>query len=806
MPPNTEDPLASPAAGRRSIDPHTLTLLGLLCLLYVPFAGHYGLWDPWETHYGEVARQMVERGDWISLWWPGSPNDRVTFWSKPVLTFWCMALSLKLFGLGRPGVEHADEMTRDWTAEWALRLPGLLFGMLGVWAAFHLVRGVAGRRAALWTGIVLGTASQWTLITRQAMTDMPFVAPMTVALAFVGLALMLPAEQVQAELPRRSVSLGRLRLDWPHDRAFYGFLGIYLLCVLPQLVVYLVQMRSFTMALGGRLYQVHGSVAVLPWVVLFVLSLLWVLRGRTRRSVYLWVAYLSAGLACLAKGPAGLGLPALSVLAYLLTTGRLREFLGRRRQRPLAGTHLLPRPLRVLGEYEGGLELLRGSLVFLCVGGAWYAMMLARHGLPFWMELVGDNYINRAQGRHGDRGTFEYYLRQLGAGLFPWSGLVATALLGIGRWLRQETASPRRHLALFCLCWFVTDLVVVSLVNTKFHHYILPALPALAVLAGLLLDELLAGLHIRPAAVALLLFGLPLTWLAGRDLGNFPARIGWLFNYDYVNMPGTGRPWPLPSIYGERYEYGGQVLTLVLVALSAQGALCAWLWLRRPVPEPDADTALPTGVRLVGGLVLLLSAALVAPSSDLVAHWASAQLPRDAVAPMRLRLGFLVPVLAASAWLLGGLARGLRRPGGLAVAAVALSAVLWNGWVLDRFLIDLSPHWSQKHVFAAYYRLRKGPQEPVVVWYLFWRGENFYTRNQIYDHRLPPEDKTVFEREGDIEKLKAYLGRNRGRRVFFVCERTRLDRLRTLLPPEAQASLQVVDHSNNKLALSVAQL
>jgi 4-amino-4-deoxy-L-arabinose transferase-like glycosyltransferase len=43
----------------------TLCVLAFLCLLYIPFAGNYGLWDPWETHYGEVARQMVSRNDWI---------------------------------------------------------------------------------------------------------------------------------------------------------------------------------------------------------------------------------------------------------------------------------------------------------------------------------------------------------------------------------------------------------------------------------------------------------------------------------------------------------------------------------------------------------------------------------------------------------------------------------------------------------------------------------------------------------------------------------------------------------------------
>ena len=68
-----------------------LVILGGL-LLYVPLAGTYGLWDPWETHYSEVARQMTHRGDYISLWWPGSPRDPEVFWSKPVLSFWLMSI------------------------------------------------------------------------------------------------------------------------------------------------------------------------------------------------------------------------------------------------------------------------------------------------------------------------------------------------------------------------------------------------------------------------------------------------------------------------------------------------------------------------------------------------------------------------------------------------------------------------------------------------------------------------------------------------------------------------------------------
>src|SRR5207248_10956643 len=108
-----------------------LAVAALVLLVLIPFAGNYGAWDPWETHYGEVARRILQRTDFISTWWPGSPVDhapRGEFWSKPVLTFWLQALSMKLSGLewahARP-----DELTTSWRPEWALRMPSLLLAM-----------------------------------------------------------------------------------------------------------------------------------------------------------------------------------------------------------------------------------------------------------------------------------------------------------------------------------------------------------------------------------------------------------------------------------------------------------------------------------------------------------------------------------------------------------------------------------------------------------------------------------------------------------------------------------------------------
>lgn len=815
-------------------------VLSLLCLLYLPFTGAYGLWDPWETHYGEVARQMASRNDWISLWWPGSPQDPASgvFFSKPVLTFWLMALSLKVFRLGHASPLFFDEMTVGWRAEWALRLPFVLLGIAGVLATYYLVRRVVSRRAALWSALVLGTSTQWSLITRQAMTDMAFVAPMTLAVVLAGLALLPQREQpedpssrwvdLKAELPRKRIQLFGQELSWPHSPTFYGFLALFGLLVMPQLIVNLVQLKSFSIAIRGHGYRVAGPVAMLPFVLLFVLSLLWCAQAKNRRSIYLWSAYAMCGVATLAKGPAGLGMPVLTLGLFLLLSGRLAELLGERRDVQPTGFLLkLPEPIREIWCYQGGLELSRGLSIFLCVAAPWFVAMLARHGLPFWMELIGDNYVHRAQGRHGDRGTFEYYLQQITSGMFPWSGVVAASALWLGRFLTgsDEKDSSRRQLVLLCLAWFVIDFGVVTLVNTKFHHYILPALPALAILAGLLLDELCqpVGRFVRRQQQALmLLVAVPVTYLAGRDLANFPARIGWLFNYDYVNVPNVGRPWPATGLYGDRYEYFGQVFAYALLGTLAVLLLSVLLTRTDTDSEEPAEDA--SSVR-VGWPVLLglglLTAGLVfvgnsvAPSPELVTTYSTSKLPTATPLPWRLQLGYLVPAALSALWLIGllwALSAKLRlkaqaaRAAATGIAVLSVFALVWNCWVLDRFMIDISPHWSQKHVFATYFRLRKGPEEPVIAWMMYWRGENFYTCNQIYDHRVEPGEKTVFLGDRNTEKLQEYMRNHPGRRMFFLIERHRLESLRSLLPEAARPTLEVVDDSNNKVFLVRAQL
>jgi 4-amino-4-deoxy-L-arabinose transferase-like glycosyltransferase len=724
----------------------TLALVAACALLYLPFAGNHGLWDPWETHYGEIAREMLERGDYISPWWQASPVDRPEVFHKPVLHFWLMALSMRAFGLeGR--APRPSELVDSWRAEWAERLPSILLSIAAIVAVYELTRRLANRRAAVWSALVLATSVQWFLVSRQAMTDLAFVAPMTIALALAGIALLQPDEPLGRRAPAR-----------------WGFIVLFVSTVLPQLIMISSQLHV-SIKVGSHIWRIAGIVSMLPYIAAFIFGLWWCARARTRRQYYLFSAYVLCGWATLAKGPAGVAMPGLIVVLYLLLSGRWRELLS--------------------------IEIPRGLILFVAVAFPWYHAMLARHGAAFWNELIGDNYVHRALGRHGDRGTFEYYLQWAAYGLFPWTGLAALGGIFSFRWLRES--DPRHRLAGFALLWFAVDFTIVTLVNTKFHHYILPALPALAICAGLLLDEILTR-PTRAHALGLLMIAAPVTFLCGRDLSLLPARLLWTFNYDYVNVPNNGRAWPSPAVYGDRYDY---TLVLFSITIAASLALLILAWAARSASfKPGAATPLK---RL---WMLAFAAALAAgvwcgPSTE------GGAPPLASPMAWLIPLALSIPFLIAVAWSLGrGETRRRAWCAAWACAAIACVTVLFAG---DKMMIELSPHWSQKHLIGAYYAHRAGPEEPLVAWQLYWRGENLYTRNEIYSAKNPA-DRTVFlSQDRPNEKLTAYLAAHRNRRIFFLAERYRLESLRASLPAEFRSSLSIVDESNNKLYLLTAQ-
>ena len=86
------------------------------------------------------------------------------------------------------------------------------------------------------------------------------------------------------------------------------------------------------------------------------------------------------------------------------------------------------------------------------------------------------------------------------------------------------------------------------------------------------------------------------------------------------------------------------------------------------------------------------------------------------------------------------------------VVGLSAAALVFTFYLLDRFMPAVAPSWSQKGPIAAYYRERRSPEERLIAYQLYWRGETFYTSNEIYEG--PTEERTVFDQEGADDKAE----------------------------------------------------
>lgn len=523
---------------------HGFWLVALTTLLYLPMLGSHSLSDPWETHYGEVAREILSRNDWISLWWAQDG----WFWSKPVLDFWIQALAMAVLGVRyAPGqmLAAAAEGRTPWP-EWAMRMPIFLLTLAAVYLLYKAGARAFGRRAGLLGGLVLVTMPQWFLVAHQTMTDMPFVATMSAAMA---LFLLGAHEDPDREVQVYELTLGRLRLRLS---AYHLVMGAILMCALPQ-ALYLIS-RNVDLSLAPFAFRVHadsflsGSLGncglpgnqacgqALPAVKRLTPSiqgLLWLQtlglflyvnwgERRAQRLLFLG-AWFFAALSTMAKGPAGFGLPVLCALAYVATTRRWRD-LSR-------------------------MEIASGILILLVAALPWFIAMYARHGQPFTDRLLFHDMFKRAfthvhDTNEGDDVSFRFYVWQLGYAMFPWTALAPAGLVW---WLRRkDDADHKGDGSVFLAMWFVFAFTLFSLMLTKFHHYILPALPPAAMLIGVLLSDMMAprapGFRARFERLQLggaALSGALLVALVGRDLvlgadgQPSQARLLHLFTYNY---------------------------------------------------------------------------------------------------------------------------------------------------------------------------------------------------------------------------------------------------------------------------------
>lgn len=156
-----------------------IALAMCLALFVCPLVLDIPLFDPDEGLHASIAQEMVERGDWVTPRLQGEP-----FLDKPILYFWAEALSLKLLGM--------DEIT--------VRLPGVLFGLLGVATTALVAWRLFDRTTGLIAALTYATTILPTAMAQAASHDVALVP-------WVNLGLLLFWEADRAASRRARVGL-----------------------------------------------------------------------------------------------------------------------------------------------------------------------------------------------------------------------------------------------------------------------------------------------------------------------------------------------------------------------------------------------------------------------------------------------------------------------------------------------------------------------------------------------------------------------------------------------------------------------
>ena len=171
-------------------------------------------------------------------------------------------------------------------------------------------------------------------------------------------------------------------------------------------------------------------------------------RGHQGWCVAGWAA---VGFAVLTKGPVGLVLPLLVGLGEALIC-----------RKPVSR---LFRP--------------SGFAVFALLVGPWFLAVALRHPEFLHYAFVRETFERFTTDSMRRTGPFYYFLPILFVGAFPWVTLLLTGARGLWTFWKQRAGDE-----VFLLLWVLLPIIFFSISQSKRPGYILPVIPAVALLGA----------------------------------------------------------------------------------------------------------------------------------------------------------------------------------------------------------------------------------------------------------------------------------------------------------------------------------
>ena len=405
-----------------------LSVLWLLLIGSIAFFWHLGgigLVDETEPLFAEAARQMTVTGDWVTPYFNGE-----TRFDKPPLIYWLMAIAYKLVGVN----------------EWAVRLPSALAAIaLMLFVFFTLIR-IGNINAQS------NNSQSQNFQPKNFQTKTAFRATALLSAAMMAMNM-------------ETIAWGRIGVS---DMLLTG-------CICSALLAFFLgYAESGRYAESGYAKSEQGresgssSTEEKGDNLNFYLSKRWLPPGWLPPE---WLPpgwylafYILMALAVLTKGPIGIVLPLLIIGCFLVYVGKLGEVL--REIKPISG-----------------------MLVFLAIAVPWYILVIAANGENYINSFFGyHNFerFTRVVNRHGE--PWYFYFGVVLLGFAPWSVYLPHAIARLQFWKRKLWCKqPRsKQLGLFVLFWFLGVFGFFSIAATKLPSYVLPLMPAAAILVALL--------------------------------------------------------------------------------------------------------------------------------------------------------------------------------------------------------------------------------------------------------------------------------------------------------------------------------
>lgn len=210
-------------------------------------------------------------------------------------------------------------------------------------------------------------------------------------------------------------------------------------------------------------FDVLLTATVTASLVCFYLSEVERDAGARRRMLAGFYACVGASL--LAKGLVGLILPAGVVAFY---------FLVRRR-------------------WPARLGVLWGVPLCLAVAATWYAPVIARHGTTFVNEFfIQQHFARYVSNKYHHPQPVYFYLPIILMLALPWTFFFVSGAASL-RETNARADDAATKLRVLGLAWLIVPVLFFSLSGSKLPGYVLPALPAAALLAGDALHRYLRG-------------------------------------------------------------------------------------------------------------------------------------------------------------------------------------------------------------------------------------------------------------------------------------------------------------------------